>query len=215
MAMGVHRRCFLVTAAAFLAFLQVASSVELTFELVDNAKDCFFEFISQNTSANLEFQVVTGGAYDVDVTLESPDRRVLYRKVKASMDVFNFVAPVTGDYAACFSNQFSTFSHKLVYMEFTVGEEPPLPGLDEHVTVMTQMETSAETVHKHLTSVSDYQTHHKLRESQGRKRAEDLNSKVFWLSLLEMVVLLAVGISQVCIVRKFFSEKKPVTYTRF
>lgn len=31
--------------------------VELTFELPDNAKECFFEEIKQNTTATLEFQV--------------------------------------------------------------------------------------------------------------------------------------------------------------
>lgn len=33
--------------------------VELTFELVDNAKDCFYQEITQNQSATLEFQVIT------------------------------------------------------------------------------------------------------------------------------------------------------------
>lgn len=56
-----------------------ANSVELTFELVDNAKDCFFQEITQNQSATLEFQVITkklstcmGLAYDLGrVLMES------------------------------------------------------------------------------------------------------------------------------------------------
>lgn len=31
--------------------------VELTFELYDNAKDCFYEVVEKNTSATLEYQV--------------------------------------------------------------------------------------------------------------------------------------------------------------
>lgn len=46
---------------------------------------------------------------------------------------------MSGIYKACFSNEFSTYSHKLVYMDFQVGDELPLPGLGEHVTVMTQV----------------------------------------------------------------------------
>lgn len=53
---------------------------------------------------------------------------------------------MTGTYKACFGNEFSTFSHKLVYVSFQVGDEPALPGLEEHATVMTQFQTSAEEV---------------------------------------------------------------------
>lgn len=59
--------------------------------------------------------------------------------MKSQFDSHTFVAPMSGEYAACFSNEFSTFSHKLVYMDFQVGDEAPLPGIGEHATVMTQV----------------------------------------------------------------------------
>ncbi|KAK9504151.1 hypothetical protein O3M35_010545 [Rhynocoris fuscipes] len=196
-------------AIVLLSCFNFVISVELTFELLDNAKDCFFEIIQKNTTATLEFQVVTGGSYDVDVTLEAPNKEIIYRQVKSQFDSHTFVAPYTGEYSVCFSNEFSTFSHKLVYMDLQVGEEAPLPGMGEHATVMTQMESSADAVHKSLTTIADYQTHHKLREAQGRKRAEDLNDRVFWWSLMETIAILTVGIGQVCILKNFFSEKRP------
>lgn len=54
-------------------------------------------------------------------------------------DSHTFVSQETGVYKVCFSNEFSTFSHKLVYMDFQVGDEQPLPGIGEHVTVLTQV----------------------------------------------------------------------------
>ncbi|KAF6206883.1 hypothetical protein GE061_018119 [Apolygus lucorum] len=195
-----------------LAVVEVAS-VELTFELLDNAKDCFYEVIPSNTSCTLEFQVVTGGSYDVDVTLQDPRKEIIYRQVKSQFDSHTFVTQNQGEYAVCFSNEFSTFSHKLVYMDLQVGEEAPLPGMG-HSTVMTQMEASADTVHKALMSVADFQTHHRLREAQGRKRAEDLNERVFWWSLIETICILSVAIGQVCILKNFFSEKRPQAYQR-
>lgn len=42
-----------------LLCINLVNSVELTFELVDNAKDCFYQEITQNQSATLEFQVIT------------------------------------------------------------------------------------------------------------------------------------------------------------
>jgi len=82
---------------------------------------------------------VTGGQYDVDVALRGPNNEILYKQIKTQFDSHTFVAPQTGIYAACFSNEFSTFSHKLVYMDFQVGDEPALPGTQEHATVMTQV----------------------------------------------------------------------------
>lgn len=169
----------------------LVQSVELSFELPDNARECFYEEIKKNQTATLEYQVrpggkmvmlvagdddstilstsqvVTGGQYDVDVVLEGPTKEILYRQIKTQFDSHQFTAQATGVYAACFSNEFSTFSHKLIYMDFQVGDEQPLPGIDEHATVLTQLEASSQEIHKSLNAILDYQTHHRLREAQG------------------------------------------------
>lgn len=193
------------------------TSVELSFELPDNARECFYEEIKKNQTATLEYQVVTGGQYDVDVVLEGPTKEILYRQIKTQFDSHQFTAQATGIYAACFSNEFSTFSHKLIYMDFQVGDEQPLPGIDEHATVLTQLEASSQEIHKGLNAILDYQTHHRLREAQGRKRAEDLNERVLWWSLTETIAVLAIAIGQVIVLRNFFSEKKPsqMNYQQF
>lgn len=100
-------------------------------------------------------------------------------------------------------------------MDFQVGEEAPLPGLgQDHVTVMTQLESSAQEIHKSLTRMLDYQTHHRLREAQGRKRAEDLNERVLWWSIMETVAVLFITVGQVYVLRNFFSEKNAKPYQR-
>jgi len=198
--------CYLLL-AFFLPAL--VSSVELTFELPDNARECFHENIQKGIQTTFEFQVVTGGHYDVDVQIETPTKQVIYKEVKKQYDTFPFVPEVTGTYSFCFSNEFSTFSHKLVYMDLQVGDESPLPGVGEHITAMTQLETSAQSIHENLNSVIDYQTHHRLREAQGRKRAEDLNERVQLWSILETLAVFSISVGQVLILRNFFSEKKP------
>lgn len=76
------------------------------------------------------------------------------------------------------------------------------------------MEMSMQEIHQSLKSVIDYQTHHRLRETQGRRRAEDLNNRVLWWSLMETVLMLFVSIAQVLTVKNLFSEKKSPTYNR-
>jgi len=187
----------------------VGECVELTFELPDSAKECFHEEITQGTESTLEFQVVTGGHYDVDVELIDPLKNVLYKEVKKQYDTYTWKAERTGEYIACFSNEFSTFSHKLVYIDFQVGDELPLPGLEGHMEPLTQMESSAREIHENLNTVIDFQTHHRLRETQGRHRAEDLNERVMIWSGFVTFAIFVVGFGQVYVLRSFFSDKKP------
>lgn len=195
---------------AFFYITRTVHSVELTFELADNAKECFYEEIKANQTATLEFQVVTGGQYDVDVSLANPKGEILYQQVKAQFDSHLFTATVSGTYVACFSNEFSTFSHKLVYMDFQIGEDAPLFNLEEHATALTQLETATQEIHKSLNSILDYQTHHRLREAQGRKRAEDINERVLWWSIVETFGILVISIAQVLVLRNFFTDRKPI-----
>ncbi|GIY35133.1 transmembrane emp24 domain-containing protein 3 [Caerostris darwini] len=191
-----------------LSYWSFVNSVELTFELPDNAKQCFHEDIKQGIKSTVEFQVVTGGHYDVDAVLEAPSGQALYRGIKKQSDSYTWVAEQTGVYKLCFSNEFSTFSHKLVYVDFVVGDEKPLPGIGEHLTAMTKLETSSSNVHEHLNTIIDYQTHHRLMEAQGRKRAEDLNTRVMYWSMGETAVIVLIGLTQVVVLRNFFSDKK-------
>jgi len=95
-------------------------------------------------------------------------------------------------------------------MDFSLADEGnPLPGVDEHATVLTQMESTAQEIHKSLNAILDYQTHHRLREAQGRKRAEDLNERVLWFSVIESSSILIIAIGTVVLLRSFFSEKRP------
>ncbi|GCB64947.1 hypothetical protein scyTo_0007615, partial [Scyliorhinus torazame] len=186
---------------------------ELTFELPDNAKQCFYEDIVQGTKCTLEFQVITGGHYDVDCRLEDADGAVLYKEMKKQYDSFTFTAAKNGTYKFCFSNEFSTFTHKTVYFDFQVGDDPPLFPNESRVSALTQMESACVTMHEAMKSVIDYQTHFRLREAQGRSRAEDLNSRVAFWSIGEALILLVVSLGQVVLLRSFFSDKR-TTSTR-
>ena len=92
---------------------------------------------------------MTGGHYDVDALIMDPNKNVIYKEVKKQYDSHTWKASTTGEYRVCFSNEFSTFSHKLVYMDFQVGDEEPLPGVGEHSTAMTQVKTLIFLYNKH------------------------------------------------------------------
>ncbi|XP_048947842.1 uncharacterized protein LOC112659658 [Canis lupus dingo] len=203
--------CRLLALLLLLLLPGPGGASEITFELPDNAKQCFYEDITQGTKCTLEFQVITGGHYDVDCRLEDPDGNVLYKEMKKQYDSFTFTASKNGTYKFCFSNEFSTFTHKTVYFDFQVGEDPPLFPSENRVSALTQMESACVSIHEALKSVIDYQTHFRLREAQGRSRAEDLNTRVAYWSVGEALILLVVSIGQVFLLKSFFSDKRTTT----
>lgn len=89
-------------------------------------------------------QVVQGGNYDCDMELKSPEGKSLYKDVKKQYDSFTWTTTTKGVYEFCFSNEFSTFTHKIVYFDFQKGEEKPLqPGM-AHVAAMTMVSNKEE-----------------------------------------------------------------------
>ncbi|BFZ14066.1 hypothetical protein BsWGS_17105 [Bradybaena similaris] len=186
---------------------ELSLTKELTFELPDNEKMCFYENIEQGEQATLEFQVITGGNYDVDMELTDPNGQVLYKDVKKQYDSFTWTAQYKGVYTFCFSNEFSTFTHKVVYFDLQVGNErPAAEELTDHQTALTLMETSTVNIFESLKTVLDYQTHHRLREAQGRVFAEDLNQRVLYWSIGESLLIILIGIGQILVLRSFFTN---------
>uniref|UniRef100_A0A674J5K4 Transmembrane p24 trafficking protein 3 n=1 Tax=Terrapene triunguis TaxID=2587831 RepID=A0A674J5K4_9SAUR len=189
-----------------------AGGAELTFELPESARQCFHEPLQRGLKFTLDFQVITGGHYDVDCYVEDPNGKTLYKEAKKQYDSFSHRAEVAGVYTFCFSNEFSTFSHKTVYFDFQVGDEPPiLPDMSHRVTALTQMESACVTIHEALNTVIDSQTHYRLREAQDRSRAEELNHHVSYWSVGETVLLLVVSVTQVMLLKSFFTETRATT----
>lgn len=89
---------------------------------------------------HLPAQVISGGHYDVDCYVEDPNGKTIYQETKKQYDSFSHHTELKGVYTFCFGNEFSTFSHKIVYFDFQVGDEPPiLPNMNNRVTALTQV----------------------------------------------------------------------------
>ncbi|XP_058485987.1 isocitrate dehydrogenase [NADP], mitochondrial-like [Solea solea] len=181
---------------------------ELTFALPDNEKLCFYEDLEKDVTFDLIFQVIAGGSYDVDCFVTDPQNNVLYNEEKKMYDRFTHTTTMKGVYQVCFSNEFSSYTHKTVYMDFRYGDEQPLmPGMTSH-TALTQLESSCVSIHEVLKVVADSQTWYRLREAHDRLNAELLHQRVTYWSMGETFLLFVISIGQVVLLRSFFSEKK-------
>ncbi|XP_029355001.1 transmembrane emp24 domain-containing protein 3 [Echeneis naucrates] len=181
---------------------------ELTFELPDNEKQCFYEELEKDVKFDIDFQVIAGGNYDVDCFVTDPQNNVLYNEKKKQYDSFSHTTAMSGVYQVCFSNEFSSFTHKMVYLEFRHGDEEPLMPSMSSSTALTQLESSCVSIHEILKVVVDSQTWYRLREAHDRSRAEHLHERVTYWSIGETVLLFVIGIGQVMLLKSFFSDKK-------
>lgn len=196
-------------------FIQIhCENYELTFELPDSERMCFQEVLQKQIKCVLEYQVIEGGNYDVDITLRGPSGGILYSDPRKQYDRFEWTTEEEGEYSFCFSNEFSTFTHKMIYFDFQFGEDEIL-RVDKTVPMqaMTQIETSVLRIHQSLRSTIDYQTHHRLRESIGRSFAEDMNERVNFYSILQTIIICCAGIGQLFVLRSFFMDKHTTTAT--
>lgn len=152
--------------------------------------------------------MVTGGNYDVDMTMKNPKGKILYQDQKKQYDSYKHVTELEGVYEVCFSNEFSTYTHKIVFIDWQVGDESPLISPSSPEKALTFMESTSQAIHDKLTTVIDHQTHYRLREAQGRAHAEELNERVQMWSIVQMIVIFVIGFLQVTLIRSFFSHRK-------
>lgn len=73
-----------------------AGNTQLTFELPDNEVQCFYEHVGKDTQTIVEFQVVTGGNYDVDMIMKDPKGKVIYQDQKKQYDSFHHQSQLEG-----------------------------------------------------------------------------------------------------------------------
>ncbi|KAM9366295.1 transmembrane emp24 domain-containing protein 3 [Symphorus nematophorus] len=194
--------------SCLLLHVFVVFGTELTFELPDNDKQCFYEELEKDVKFDIDFQVISGGNYDVDCFVTDPQNNVLYNEKKKQYDSFSHTTAMKGVYKVCFSNEFSTFTYKTVYLDFRHGDEEPLLNSMSRTTALTQLESSCVAIHEVLKSVADSQTWYRLREAHDRTKAEHLLERVTYWSIGETVLLFVIGIGQVVLLRSFFTEKK-------
>lgn len=75
----------------------------------------------------------------MDCFVTDPHNSALYNEKKKQYDSFSHTTTMKGVYKVCFSNEFSTFTHKVVYLDFRHGNEEPILDSMKRSTALTQV----------------------------------------------------------------------------
>jgi len=179
----------------------------LTFELPDKEELCFYEEFDGAEQRVVRYKVIRGGKLDVDLKVATASGKLVYNKNKQNKDKFQFESGF-GVYSFCFSNKFSTFTHKLVDFELSSTKPSSLTKKvgDKRARVPSRREAQLEEVFQNAVDIQNEQKLYRLREAAGRYIAEDLNVRVMWQSMGESCIIILSGIVQIFVLRRFFSD---------
>lgn len=165
-------------------------------------------------------QVIAGAGLDVDFTLESPQGVLLVSESRKADGVHTVEPTEAGDYKLCFDNSFSTISEKLVFFELifdSLQDDEEVEGWAEAVepeemldVKMEDIKESIETMRTRLERSIQMLTLLRAFEARDRNLQEGNLERVNFWSAVNVAVLLLVAVLQVCTLKRFFQDKRPV-----
>ncbi|EGC37250.1 hypothetical protein DICPUDRAFT_150161 [Dictyostelium purpureum] len=189
----------------------VSNSLVQSFSFKVSAKveECIYEQIDVDLSFTVMFQVIHGGFNDIDFTIISPDKRIVYQGHRETEGTKTLRSSFAGIYSFCFSNKMSSLTDKTVSFMLSVGENSPIRELAKK-NDLTPIERSIMTLSDGVTGVRNEQNYFRMREAAHRNTAESTNSRVLWWSIFEACVLVSLSIWQIYYLRRFFEVKRAV-----
>ncbi|KAA3671620.1 p24 family protein gamma-3 [Paragonimus westermani] len=196
--------------SVFLLCVVHSLAYQLTFELEDRQMRCFFKSLAKDSAYFIDIQVVSGGNYDVDFTLFDPMRKIIEHRQRSSYETVQFNSTVDGDYKLCFSNVFSSVTHKVVFFAWYSEMEVDFADAEKSGPDTLVRLNFLSTVHNiavHLSKISNTQVRERMLNSLSFNFGAQLNSRVFYWSLGQSLLIILVGIGQVFVLRSLFSVR--------
>ncbi|VDK41192.1 unnamed protein product [Taenia asiatica] len=186
-----------------MLLLGFAESSSFTFELPDGETRCFYADLKKDERTSVEFQVTSGGNFDIDVTLRDPLKNLVKVLQREQYDFFDHIARMNGEYELCFSNEFSSVTHKIVYMNWDLESAKSDPVEN---APLTMVDSTVYAIHENLKNAAAAQTRVRLQEVTSRSFVEALNERVTWGSLIHVAIILIVAVGQVYLLRSLFNS---------
>ncbi|XP_025088228.1 transmembrane emp24 domain-containing protein 5-like [Pomacea canaliculata] len=190
--------------------------IDLTIEIRAGVKECFWQHIKRESSAELEYQVIDGGDLDIDFTLQSPDGRIMHMETRKTENVLKVNADVEGEYKFCFDNTFSRMSPKVVFFEIISDYDDDEDDDDwniNHEEVVGMVDLTVEEfkgiierAKGNLDKSIQIQNLIKVHEARDRNIAEANFIRVNVLSAVQLFVMVTVGLIQVIMIRSLFGD---------
>lgn len=201
----------------FLALLHLVVANALTFNLPAKESACFYIFTENpDTQVSFYYAVQQGGSFDVDYAIKDPMGHVILSKNKERQGDMFITAQHPGEYEFCFSNEMSTFADKVIDFEIrfegdhhqqfraSMPEQPNSKPI-EHVDAMKR---TADHIDQQLEDLKRSLQYYKTRNNRNQATVRSTESRIYYLSILEVLLMVGMAVLQITIVQLFFKGSR-------
>ncbi|KAG0063350.1 hypothetical protein BGZ90_002702 [Linnemannia elongata] len=200
-----------------LLFSSIVDATALTYNVGAHERACFYVWADvPKKKLAFYFAVQSGGSFDIDVDVRDPNQKQMLSLEKERQGDYVFTANEIGEYSFCFSNDMSTFAEKVVDFEITIENEKRASSLSQDEKEkgkgpQAQTDAMDESLFRlmgELGRVDRMQKHFRTRENRNFSTVISTESRIFWFSLVESMMIVGMAMVQVYVVRTFFSGSR-------
>ncbi|TID13294.1 hypothetical protein CANINC_004980 [Pichia inconspicua] len=159
--------------------------------------------------------LASGGAFDINYTIRAPNGATVVQEEKQRQGDYLFSADQIGEYEFCFDNEMSTFAEKVIDFEIKTEDDleakkikANLPVAPNKNDAVDNMHALVETIENKLTSLENSLNYYKTRNNRNQSTVKSTKSRVFWFSLFDLALMLAMAAFQVLVVKFFFQGSR-------
>ncbi|UZJ53206.1 hypothetical protein CBS101457_002526 [Exobasidium rhododendri] len=194
-----------------------AQGAALTTQLRAQERSCFYAWVDKaGEKVGFYFAVQSGGSFDIDYDIVSPsDKVVAEGRKERQLDII-FTGNEVGEYSFCLENDMSSFAEKTIDFDITVESEPRIDLPLSQAALLSKssapLEESILKVDSKLTQVGRMQKYFRTWENRGYATVKGTQKKIFYYSIIESSVMVAVAAGQVFMVRWLFEKGSTKRY---
>lgn len=168
-------------------------------------KEClYYDLSSDEDVLVVSYQVLTGGNFEIDFDITAPDGSVIVTERQKKHSDFLLKSFGIGKYTFCLSNNYGTSPKKV---EITLEKEKEIVSSHERKEDIIA-NNAIEEIDRNLNKITKTMDYLRAREWRNMYTVSSTASRLTWLSLLIMGVMVGISIVQALIIQFFFTSRQ-------
>ncbi|KAG2455280.1 TMED9 protein, partial [Polypterus senegalus] len=149
------------------------------------------------------------------VEVKDPDDKVILSRQYGSEGRFTFTSHTPGEHQICLhsnSSKFALFAGGMlrVHLDIQVGEHATNYAEIAAKDKLTELQLRVRQLIEQVEQIQKEQNYQRYREERFRQTSESTNQRVLWWSIIQTLILVAIGFWQMRHLKSFFEAKKLV-----
>jgi len=209
----------LLASTLLLAFAWLPSPAQgaaLTTAIHPHEKACYHAWVDKQGEKVGFYFAVQSSEPMIDYYIEGPHGKHILGGIRERQLDIVFTGNDVGEYSFCFENDHSSFQDKLIDFDITVESEPrlelPISKAKELAEHSAPLQESIYTVDAKLNSMIRTQRYFRVRENRSFHTVTSTQGRIFWYSVIESLVIIAISVAQVYVVRHLFEKGSTKRY---